>query len=129
MKKSKDRTGLIMRLCASVLVASMSIISSSQFVLSATGLPEIPQQTDTKSTVTLKFRRVPIREALNEIKRQTGRGFALSADVEKAIGNVSVDVKDATIHQAMESLLSGTGYEYSIVNSQIVILKKRASDG
>lgn len=129
MKKSKDKTGTFVRLCALSAIALMSMISSPQLVLSASGLPEIPQQTDKKTTMTLKFRRVPIREVLNEIKRQTGRGFALSADVEKAVGNVSVDVENATVHQAMEAMLAGTGFEYSIVNNQIVVLKKRASDG
>lgn len=79
--------------------------------------------------VTLRFRNVPIKAILNEIKNQTGIGFALTSEVEKGIGHVSVDVKEATVTKTLETILMNTGYEYQIVNNQIVITVRKVQKG
>ena len=125
MKKTKDNTGLLLRVFVLAVSAFLFIVPAQR--LWAGGGSSSAQQVNTKATVTLKFRIVPVREVLNEIKKQTGTGFAVSGEIEKALGRISIDVKDVTITKAMDAVLANTAFEYRVINNQIVINRKKAS--
>lgn len=126
MKKSKERRGFHTKTLLMSAVVGIMFLLSGNTMLSASESMTSVEQAIQKSTVTLKFRNVPVKEVLNEIKKQTGIGFALTSEVEKGIGPVSVDVKEATVTKALEAVLANTNYTHKIVNNQIVIAKKEA---
>lgn len=126
MKKSKDRKQFPAKAILLSAVTGIMLSLSGSIMLSAKDSMNPVEQTVKNITVTLKFRNVPLKAVLNEIKAQTGIGFALTSDVEQGIGAVSVDVKDATVTKTLETILANTSYTYKIVNNQIVISRKAA---
>ena len=129
MRKSKERRGSRTKALLMSAAFGILLLMSGTTVLSANESITSVEQAIQKTTVKLMFRSVPIKEVLNEIKKQTGIGFALSSEVEKGIGTVSIAVSDVTVTKALETLLANSGYTYQIVNNQIVISKKAAKKG
>ena len=127
MKKSSNRKVFFAK--TSIMVIALMMSLSGNTLLSAKENYIHVEQAISKETVTIRFRNVPVKEVLNEIKDQTGIGFALSSEVSKAIGNVSIDVKDATVTKALDAILNNTGFEYQVVNNQIVITKRAPQKG
>ena len=124
MKNSKDRRGFHMKTFMMSAAIGIMLSISGNTVLSANESITPVEQTVQNKTVTLKFRNVPVKEVLNEIKKQTGIGFALTSEVEKGIGSVSIDVKEATVIKALDAILANKDYTYKIVNNQIAISRK-----
>lgn len=75
--------------------------------------------------VTLNIKDKPIRFILNEIKKQSGIGFIIKdSKTESELARMSISVSNLSIEKALETLLRGTGYRYSIENDVIMIDKE-----
>ena len=129
MKKSKGRTRLMWRVSLLVLLANICIASYSGNRLYAGGVSGSLEQMILDKKVSLNFKNKPIKDVLEEIKKQTGVGFAISAEIENAIGRVSVNANDLSLSEALEQVFAGTNYEGKSVNDQIVVVKKSAQKG
>ena len=72
--------------------------------------------------VTLRFERAKLKTVMDEITRQCDLSFAYSREVVDADRIVSIDLKDAPIDAALQSLFpSGNGIDYAIKNRKILL--------
>ena len=130
MKKNRqrkffDKGGRVLMLVLLVCICSAHLYGSSSSVKEVTAFEQRIQS----EKVTLNFKNKPLKDVLNSIKAQTGIGFAITADIEKAVGKVSIEVADVTIADALEQLFAGTDYQCNTVNNQIVVAKRAAQKG
>ncbi|MDR3366899.1 MAG: secretin and TonB N-terminal domain-containing protein, partial [Prevotellaceae bacterium] len=79
--------------------------------------------------VSLSFRKVPLDEVLTEITKQTTFTFAYSQPVIDPKTEVSVDVKNVELPQALNKLLAGTGIAYEISGKKVLLFSVKNSGG
>lgn len=130
MKGSNVRPLLFGKTCTIAIIAIMctTFLPSNQIFAESVSTP-LELMIGTKK-VTLNFKNRPIKTVLEAIKGQTGIGYAISAEAENAIGKVSIEVKDATIADALDIIFANTNeYSYVAINNQIVITKKTPQKG
>lgn len=95
---------IIMRISLLLLVAALHV--------SAKGLSQ---------HVTLVRDKITIKEALNEINKQTGYSFIGGKALLESAPLVSLSLKDATIEEAMDQCLQHLPYSYTIQGKIIII--------
>ncbi len=128
MKNLKKKTRLVLRVCLLVLLANICTVSYSDGRLYA-GVSSSLEQKILDQKVSLNFKNKPIKDVLEEIKKQVGVGFAITSEIEDEIGKVSVNIEDVPLYEALEKIFAGTNYECMIVNNQIVVVKMSAQKG
>ncbi len=128
MKKTRTSPGFFGRLCASAAIACSCMAFCPSNQLYAESLMRLEQMVQDQK-VTLNFRNRPVKDVLEEIKKQTGIGYAISSEIEKAIGRVTVNVKDKSVSEALETIFAGTDYTYRTVNNQIIVAERPAQKG
>src|SRR5947209_15011072 len=74
--------------------------------------------------VTLSEKNVPLQKVFKEIQKQTGYDFLCTYELLQQAGKVSVKVKNASLQQALEICLKGTGLTYVILDKTVVIKAK-----
>ena len=79
-----------------------------------------------QNRVTLNLHHVTIEHALNEIEKQTQRYFIVNKGVDVK-RHVDIIVTDQPLKIALDQLISGTDYEYSI-NAANIVLSVRQSE-
>lgn len=72
--------------------------------------------------VTINKTDAPVKEILEEIKRQTNFDFVINAKFITDLGKRTLKVNDVTVDEALLSLLQGTKYKYQIVNNHITFV-------
>lgn len=86
------------------------------------GLSGSPSPGLSAQNVTLRFERAKLKTVMDEITRQCDLSFAYSREVVDADRIVSIDLKDAPIDAALQSLFpSGNGIDYAIKNRKILL--------
>lgn len=84
-------------------------------------IPEQLQQTKISLTIQNKS----LKYILNEIQKKSGIGFSFKDEGElNAINNLSINVTNVTIEEALDQLLAKSGFTYKIVKNTINIVKK-----
>lgn len=109
-----------------ILFMALFFTFSSQLSNATTDLPS-SRNTElllAQKTVTLSLKNKPLHDILTEIKKQSGVGFAIDEGIKKELGNLSIEVKNATVEQTLTTLLKNTPYDYKIVNNQVVFKRK-----
>ncbi|MDR3183812.1 MAG: STN domain-containing protein [Prevotellaceae bacterium] len=71
--------------------------------------------------VSLNFQKVPLDKVLTEITKQTSFTFAYSQPVIDPKTEVSIEVEDVELKQALDKLLIGTGIAYEISNKKVLL--------
>lgn len=74
--------------------------------------------------VTLSLKGAPLEKALHEIERQTGYGFLYTKKMMREAPDVTIDVKNVSVSQALQECFRGQPLEYSIDKNTIVITRK-----
>lgn len=70
----------------------------------------------------------PLKTIINEIQKQSSIGFIIKEDSDiERYNNLSLDVKNITIKEALDQLFKGTDIEYTIVGNSISITRKQAT--
>lgn len=77
----------------------------------------------TPSRITLSLDRVTLREALHVITRESGVSVSYSSDVVPVDRRVSVHVRNATVGEALDSALAGTGVVARIWSATQIVLE------
>src|SRR5690242_8844235 len=75
----------------------------------------------TDTPITLSEKNVPLQKVFREIQKQTGYDFLCTYELLEKAGKVSVQVRNATLEQALEICLKGTDLTYLILDKTIVI--------
>lgn len=68
----------------------------------------------------------PMHKVLNEIQKQSGYDILYLYDLINRYGNVTVELKNANVTEAMEACIKGKELTYSIVDNSILIKEKEA---
>ncbi|NLR58272.1 TonB-dependent receptor [Chitinophaga polysaccharea] len=78
------------------------------------------------SQVTLSVRNMPLGKVFTLIKNQTGREIFYAMDLLHPAEDVTLELKNASLRQAMEEVLKGKGLSFEIIEKNIVITRKKA---
>jgi TonB-linked SusC/RagA family outer membrane protein len=78
--------------------------------------------------VSLNFKKVPLDEVLTEITKQTNFTFAYSQPVIDPKTEVSIEVKNVELQQALDKLLAGTGIVYEISNKKVLLFSGQSPE-
>lgn len=74
--------------------------------------------------VTLNEKDAPLDKVFNDIKKQSGYIFFYNNNVLNGTSKVNINVKDATLQDALDQVLKDQPLEYTIVDNTIVVKKK-----
>lgn len=74
--------------------------------------------------VSLNFNNEKVEKILSSIKAQTGMGLVFSDQLIDVNRKISIQVKDASLDEALSKLLAGTKVTFEIKNNKIYLLKK-----
>jgi TonB-linked SusC/RagA family outer membrane protein len=75
--------------------------------------------------ITLNFRDEPLSNVLKELRKQSGYDFSFDDPIDADAIRVTVNVKDASLEEAMFAVLTGTNLGYRIVNKSVILFSKR----
>jgi TonB-linked SusC/RagA family outer membrane protein len=75
-------------------------------------------------TITLSEKNAPLEKVFKEIKKQTGYNFLYTLEQLDQAGKVNVELRNATLQQALTQCLGNTNLTYTIVEKTVVIKKK-----
>lgn len=75
----------------------------------------------TYSQITLKEKNASLLKVFNEIKTQSGYDFLYNSELLEKTGMVTVDLKDATLQQALDACLEGKSLNYTIEEKTVVV--------
>lgn len=75
--------------------------------------------------VTVNITKKPIKTILYEIQKQSGVSFAFNEkELNAELGNMSLNVKDCSVEQALDQLFGSTKYTYRLVGNSITIVAR-----
>jgi TonB-linked SusC/RagA family outer membrane protein len=75
-------------------------------------------------TVTYSARSAPLTQVLSEIEKQTGYSFFYDRQDLKDIGPVTVDLKSASVTDALDQVLAGLPLRYELQGTAIALVRK-----
>ncbi|RGY70510.1 SusC/RagA family TonB-linked outer membrane protein [Bacteroides fragilis] len=76
--------------------------------------------------VSLNFNNEKVEKVLSSIKAQTGMGLVFSDQLIDVNRKISIQVKDASLDEALAKLLAGTKVTFEIKNNKIYFIEKKA---
>lgn len=74
--------------------------------------------------VTLSFSNTPLPKVLDAISKQTGMSIVFKDNLLKDAHPVTIDIKDATVEEALKECLKSQPFVYQIIRNTIVIQKE-----
>ncbi len=74
--------------------------------------------------VSLNFNNEKVEKILSSIKAQTGMGLVFSDQLIDVNRKISIQVKDASLDEALSKLLAGTKVTFEIKTIRFILLKK-----
>lgn len=77
-----------------------------------------------ESKVTLKLDNVSIKSILYEVQKQTKINFIYTDSELSSIARKSVNVKNATVVEVLNTIFAGTNFTYQVKGNSIAIVKK-----
>lgn len=75
-------------------------------------------------TVTLSEKNAPLEKVFKEIKKQTGYNFLYTLEQLNQAGNVNIQLRNASLQEALAQCLQNTPLTYTIVEKTVVIKRK-----
>ena len=72
-------------------------------------------------TVTISLRNTPLEHVFKEVRKQTGYSFVYTRELIQQTGNVTIDMKNASLQQVLDHVLAGQPLTYSIQENMIII--------
>lgn len=75
-------------------------------------------------TVTFSKKNANIVDVFREIKKQTGYNIICSSSIIDQVNNLDVNLENAPMQSALNSVLSSNGLTYKIENKNIVVIRK-----
>lgn len=104
-RRVKTKFLLVMKLTAILLLVGALHVSATTF----------------SQTVTLSKRTSSLQRIFKEVKKQTGYFFFYKGQLLQDKPDVTIELQNASLSEAMNVILKGVGLKYNIVNKTIVI--------
>lgn len=98
-----------------LLIVTFTLLSSSPGMSYAIGQ---------ERNFTLQFNNLSLEKAIREIEKTTGYTFFYDENVVNLSHQVSLDVRNKTMKEALASMLKSTDLTFEITNSQIALVPK-----
>lgn len=76
----------------------------------------------TNPTVTIHKSGIPLKEALQEVEKQTKMSVAYNESQLKTNRQMSLDIQNQSVEKALDAILKGTGFTYRISDGYIMII-------
>ncbi len=76
------------------------------------------------SQITLSERNAPLQKVFKEIQKQSGYDFLYPQTLLEQAGKITIELKNASLQQAVEECLKGRGLTYTILEKTIIIKKQ-----
>ena len=89
--------------------------------------PGIVQAVNQYEKVSLDLENVSATVVFSQIEHQTTYKFFYKSGQVQDLNGITINVKNSPVADVLDQILKGSGYAYSIVNNQIVIVKSAAS--
>lgn len=119
MKKSRRRLDFFSGMCL-----KFSIPGGRQVILLWMWLMFLPLLAAAQQQkVTIHVNKADVQEVFRQIKEQTKLNFVYNAEQLKPLSEVTLNVEDVTVDNALKSLFAGTSFEYKFEMQSIVIRK------
>jgi len=77
-----------------------------------------------ETKISIKFKSVPVHEALNKISEQTGYYFTYDGEVLEADKIISKNFKQISLKQCLDKILDDNSLEYQVFKNHIIIKRK-----
>ncbi len=106
-RKAKHQMLLIMRLTAVLVIAACLQVHARGY-----------------AQISLKEDNVPLQKVFKALQRQSGYNFLFDADLLVRAGNVSVNVENVSLQQALDECLKDKALTYAVVERTVVIKPK-----
>lgn len=98
-----------------LLIMAFTLVSSLQGISYATGQ---------EKSFTLQFKNLSLVKAIQEIEKTTGYSFFYDENTVDLSHQVSLNVRNKSVREALGSMLKSTDLTFEITNSQIVLVPK-----
>jgi len=85
---------------------------------------QVSAATSYAQNISINERNVPLERILKLIRAQSGYDFMYNKDLVQSAGRINLNVKNASVEQAMQKCLSGLPLGFSINNRTILIKRK-----
>jgi len=102
-------------------VASAMLACSAVAAASAQGLPAADARGPLRRPARLEVRGAAVEAALQQLRVRSGVALAFSPTLLSGAGPVSCSCAGATVAQALDSILSGTGLEYLESGDRVIL--------
>ena len=79
--------------------------------------------------VTLSARNASMESVFTDIKQQTGFFFMYDSDLLKKSGNVSINIQNGELSEALEQLTAGKPLSYKIIDKTVIISEVKVRSG
>jgi TonB-linked SusC/RagA family outer membrane protein len=109
----KRKTLLVMRLTTFLLITGCLAVQASGFA----------------QKVTLSARNASMESVFTDIKQQTGFFFMYDSDLLKKSGNVSINIQNGELSEALEQLTAGKPLSYKIIDKTVIISEVKVRSG
>jgi TonB-linked SusC/RagA family outer membrane protein len=85
-------------------------------------------QVSARSTAQISLSRsnTPLQKIFKELQKQSGYDIFYTYEIVQQAGNISVQVKNVSIQQALDACLKNTNLSYQIIDKTVVIKEKKA---
>lgn len=77
--------------------------------------------------ITIQHSRLSIAQALHEVEKQANMSIAYNSSKLESGRNINLDLKNATLDQALNQILSETGFTYQIDGNYIMLVAEKKS--
>src|SRR5690606_20917243 len=78
--------------------------------------------------ITLNEKAAPLKSVLLEIREQSGYQLVFNSDLINQAGNISVQLRGATVVEALERVLAGLPLAFEMIDHMILIKPKTVPD-
>ena len=122
MNKQRTSCKGIKTLALGILLTNSMAVFTHQEAAARTNATVATEQ---KDMVTISVKNQSIRNVLAIIAKQTGYALSYNANLAGMDRLVNINIRNASLNAAMQSVLRGTGLTYEINSKQILVFAKK----
>ena len=111
-----------------ILSAKLLLIMRLIAILLFAGVLQVNATNTAAQKITYVKRNVPLRKIFSAIQQQSGLSLLYDNKLIRPLKNIDIEIKDASVEEALNTCLHGLGLTYAIMDRIIVISAKPGTD-